>query len=190
MQSARASALLHALGGARSPAPRRRRRARARAIAASTAVALGAVAEDLAAQLRDALARRSASAGTSAGTRFSGMWRPANTTSGSAARGSARLERPGVLALEHRQLAAHALVAQAPRRAAREKQNARCGHAQAERLDGPADAAAAPARGTRASSRGSRPRASRRPAGSGAAGARSAAASSEKYGNEAVCTTS
>ena len=48
----------------------------------------------------------------------------------------------------------------------------------------------ATARGTRASSRASRPRASRRRAGSARAAAAAPAASSEKYGNEAVWTTS
>ena len=66
-------------------------------------------------------------AGTSAGTRFSGMWRPANTTNGSAGSGLARLERPGVLALEHRRLAPKASGHAGGAACSREKQKARWG---------------------------------------------------------------
>ena len=47
-------------------------------------LALGAVAEDDRAQAREGARARSATAGTIAVTRFSGMWRPRNTTTGRA----------------------------------------------------------------------------------------------------------
>ncbi len=63
--------------------------------------------------------RRAAAAtpATTAGARFSGIMRPANTTTGSAARATRGLQRAGVLALEHGHLAAQPLLRAGARRA-------------------------------------------------------------------------
>ena len=82
----------------------------------------------------------------------------------------ARLERAGVLALEHRDVAVHRGLEQTPLVEAREAERA-LGHAQAQPLHGVARPGRRCRRGTRASSRGSRPRASRPRAGSAPAGA-------------------
>ena len=89
--------------------------------------ALGPVAVDLAAQLRDAARARSASAGTSAGTRFSGMWRPANTTTGSAGRGSRASSGPAYSPSSTVDLAVARRSSRSRRACRREKQKARCG---------------------------------------------------------------
>ena len=123
---------------------------------------------------------------TASGARFSGMRRAANTTTGSAGHG-ARRERPGVLALEHRHLAAQPLIAQPSGVQPREAERL-LGHARAAPLDRVADPRRS-ARGTRASTRRSTPRASRRRS-RNARTAAQAAASSEKYGNDAVWTLS
>ena len=105
-----------------------------------TSLALGAVAEQLAAQLGNALARqgerghqrRHALLGdVAAGEHHQRLGRG----------GLARLERSRVLALEHGELAVHGRGAQAPGVELREAEGA-LGNAQAERLNGLADAAA------------------------------------------------
>ena len=58
------------------------------------ALALGAVAEELGPQLGKLGLRARAIAGISASTRFSGMNRPANTTSGSASAGARGSSEP------------------------------------------------------------------------------------------------
>ena len=113
-------------------------------------------------------ARASTSAGRIAGTCFSGMWRPANSTSGSGDARRAGGGRPVVLPLEHDRLAVVALGDQPAGVQAREAE--RPLRAPGRRQVGRAiRRARRPGRGTRASSRGSRPRASPRTAGSASA---------------------
>ena len=132
---------------------------------------------------------RRAIAGTTAGARFSGMWRPANTTRGSAGRAAGAVEVAGVFALEHGDLAPQARSPAAGRGAAARSRTRAAGCARtAAGWRGRSRRRAG--RGTRASSHGSTPRASPRRARSGRYGRSTPAASSEKYGKEAVCTTS
>ena len=132
--------------------------------------------------------RARASAGTSAGTRFSGMWRPANTTSGSAAAGSRASSGP---AYSPSSTVSSPFTGAARRRRAwsSEKQKARCGtRRQSDCTAWPMRPPTGPRYSrqysplqTSCQSTTSRKRRS---------GRTSAAASSEKYGNEAVWTTS
>ena len=134
MQSARAQGAARPARAVHEPVRAHRRpRGPARPRALDLAP-VGPVAEDVAAQLRRARAQRGI-AGTSAGTRFSGMWRPANTSAGSAGSGRGPLERARVLAREHRRLAAQALAAQ-PRARAGARSRTRAG-ARARRAAAP-----------------------------------------------------
>ena len=93
-----------------------------------------------------------------------------------------------VLALEDGDLAAKPLVVQPGRVQPREAEGT-LADPRAQPLH-PRRRRPPPARGTRASRCASTPRASRPPRSSGPADARARAASREKYGNDAVCTTS
>ena len=116
-------------------------------------------------------ARAAAMPAAAAGAAFSGMCRPAKTTTGSAGSGAGRVERAGVLALQHRHLSAHARLAQPARGHPREAERP-LAHPHACPLDRPTDPAADRVRGTRASSRASTARASPPRARSGAADVR------------------
>ena len=128
---ARVTARIDARWRRRTPAPRRRRSSPARRSAAAAAGAIGTVAEDLAREARGATPAPARAAGAIARTRFSGMWRPAKTTTRLRLR-DRRLERPGV------ELPARAikLAARTPRRAAGAR-----GAGEAEGLLADADAA-------------------------------------------------
>ena len=168
MQSARASALSTRSALTKPGHVERLRRGRAESAAAAPPRAPGRRRGSRRAAPGCARAP-AASAGTSAGTRFSGMWRPANTTSGSAGAGSRASSGP---AYSPSSTVSSPFTAASRRRRRvqpREAERAlreRAGRATARprRCDRPRG------RGTRASSRGSRPRASRPPAGSGASG--------------------
>ena len=169
------------------------RRARARRSPRRTAAALGAVAEELAAQARDALARARATAGDHRRAPASrGSCRPANTHQRLGRRGPRRLAasrrtRPAAPSTSPRRPSARSRSRVQPRRsrtrAGARARTARC-TAQPTRPPSAAEVLAPVARG-------STPRASRRRARSRRSGRAAApAASSEKYGNDAVCTTS
>ena len=175
----------------RSPARRRRPSSPCAAIAASTAARSGPSPKIAPRSSGSALARardgrHDAPARASRGCGARRTRRPARR-----AAGAARLERPGVLALEHRRPRRAAPSARSRPRCSRAKQNARWRHAQAQRLH------ARSRRGPPAPPRYSRQYA-RAPhlvpvddePEAAAAAARAPAASSEKYGNDAVWTTS
>ena len=76
-------------------------------------VALGPVAEDHAAQAGHARARPARPPRTTLGARFSGISRPANTTSGSVRTGAGGSSGPAYSPAQHGHLAAQPLLAQA-----------------------------------------------------------------------------
>ncbi len=158
---------------------------RARRSTRRAPVALGAVAEELAPQPRESARRRAATPPRRAARCFSGISRPANTTTGSARCGVTALQRSGVLPRAAPSPRRAAPPRAGARHAAREKQNARWGTRAHSSCTSVAHRARPRRRGSRASRSGSTPRASRRPARSARAAARGAAASSEKYGNDA-----
>ena len=170
MQAARRSARLHLVGVDEAGHASRRSRPCSRD-QRQHAAALWPVAEDHAAQSPGARARpRSRGRGRAPASRGCGGRRTPPT--GSAGSRLARLERAGVLALEHRGARREGRLRRSRCACRREKQNARWGTRSAERLHGVPTRAAGSARGTRASSRASTPRASRPRGGSRAGAAR------------------
>ena len=158
------------------------------AIASQDLLVLRTVAVDLAVGARES-ARAHARAPAREPVRASpGCDAPRRRRPAAPAAGSSRLEWAVVLPLEARQLAAKPARAVDARAAARNRRRA-AEHAGTRAERASRSGRRAP-RGTRASSPRSRSRASRRRCRNPLASACAAAASSEKYGNDAVWTTS
>ena len=154
---------------ARSRAPRRR--PRARAPRSRRAPRRGRVRRRRSApRSSGSRSRARATAGTTAGARFSGIMRPAKTTSGSAGSGAGSGERAGVEPAQHLHVPAQPGRADAARGAAR-RSRTRAGARAGTAPGPPARSGPRRRRGSRASTWRSRARTSRRRAGSGAAGA-------------------
>ena len=133
-ERARAASRSTSLGVDEARAPRRRRSSPCAAIAASTAARSGPSPKIAPRSSGTARARSARSPARRAGARFSGMWRPANTTT-RLGRRAARRRRASPA---YSPSSTVDLAAQRPRRAAaprcrRAKQNARWRHAQAQR---------------------------------------------------------